>query len=178
MITPSCRDASPAIAPYARAGATPPRWSATLVAIAIVSSLTGCGVTIPSDPDGTLAGVVNSRHLRVGASPAGSALAIDDGEVEGPLAGLVEEFADTYDAEVKWTIGGEEMLVGGLEAGDLDLVVGDMTDATPWADRVSVTRGYTRLPGLEGRKTVMLVPLGENGIQAALETFLDKEVGG
>ena len=178
MIMPSCRDASRAIAHSVRAGSTPRRWSATLVAVAIVGALTGCGVTIPSDPDGTLDGVVDSGQLRVGASPAGSALTIDDGEVDGPLAGLVEEFANTYDAEVQWTIGGEEMLVEGLEAGVLDLVVGEMTDATPWSVRVSVTRGYTQLPGLEGRKTVMLVPLGENGIQAALETFLDKEVGG
>ena len=178
MIMPSCRDASRAIAHSVRAGSTPRRWSATLVAVAIVGALTGCGVTIPSDPDGTLDGVVDSGQLRVGASPAGSALTIDDGEVDGPLAGLVEEFANTYDAEVQWTIGGEEMLVEGLEGGVLDLVVGEMTDATPWSVRVSVTRGYTQLPGLEGRKTVMLVPLGENGIQAALETFLDKEVGG
>lgn len=135
-------------------------------------------MTIPTDPNGTLERVVESGQLRVGASPADSALSIDDGEVSGPLAELVEEFADEYDAEVDWTVGGEEMLVQGLEDGDLDLAVGDMTDASPWTSRASATRAYTQLPGLEGRSTVMFLPMGENRMQAALEAFLDKEVGG
>jgi len=64
-----------------------------------------------------------------------------------------------------------------LEEGDLDLVVGGLTDQTPWADRVGVTRGYTDIEGADDRAIVMFVPLGENAFLSELEGFLDAEVG-
>ena len=46
---------------------------------------------------------------------------------------------------------------------------------TPWVDRVSVTRGFDDLPGVDAGGVVFLLPMGENGLQAALETFLDAQ---
>lgn len=93
----------------------------------------------------------------------------------GPLPDLVAGFAATRDARVVWTVGSEEDLVDALEAGELDLAIGGMTDATPWVDRASVTRSFDELPGAGGRSVVLLLPLGENAMQAALEAFLDGE---
>ncbi|MCP2371866.1 ABC-type amino acid transport substrate-binding protein [Agromyces terreus] len=149
----------------------------TALVIGCILALTGCGISIPTDPDGTLQRVVRTGELRAGASPAGTALVVDGDRVSGALADLVEEFAAEQGARVIWTVGSEEALVEDLEQGDLDLAVGEMTDQTPWSDRASVTRPYTDLPGLEGRKTVLLLPLGENAFQSALETYLDEEVG-
>ncbi|WP_314856402.1 transporter substrate-binding domain-containing protein [uncultured Microbacterium sp.] len=144
--------------------------------ILVALALTGCGVAIPADPDGTLETVRSSGVLRAGASPSDDVLRLEDGEPSGPLADLVEGFARQQGASVEWTVGSEETLVDQLEQGELDLVAGGMTDATPWVDLVSVTRGYSGIDGADGRSLVFLLPLGENALQSALEAYLDREV--
>lgn len=148
--------------------------SATLV-MAFAAALAGCGAQIPVDPEGSLDRIAGGE-LRVGASPSGTLVEVDGSAVTGPLPRLIEGFADSRDARVTWTVASEEDLVRDLEAGDLDLAVGGMTDETPWADRVSVTRGYPQVPGSGGEAVVVLLPLGENALQAALERYLDDEL--
>ncbi|NYE21454.1 hypothetical protein [Microbacterium immunditiarum] len=143
-----------------------------LVAAAVLS---GCGTRIPADPDGTLDRVTHGT-LRVGASPSGTLVVVDDGRVRGPLVELIEGFAAERDANLEWTVDSEEDLVDDLEGGRLDLAIGGMTDKTPWADRVSVTRGYPDVPGSGDASVVVLLPMGENALQAALETYLDEEL--
>lgn len=139
--------------------------------------ITGCGVTIPTDPDGTLNRIASRGELRAGATPAGDALSIDGNRAVGPLARLVEGFASEQGARVTWVTGSEETLVDELEAGEIDMAVGGMTDATPWGDRVSVSRGYDNVVRGDERSFVILLPLGENALQTALETYLDRKVG-
>lgn len=137
---------------------------------------TGCGVQVPADPDGTLERVTGGE-LRVGAVPDPGLVEVTGDDPSGPLVDLVEEFADTIDAETEWFVASEETLVSQLETGALDLAVGGFTDQSPWVDRVGLTRGYTAIPGADGRPIALLVPLGENAMLAELETFLDEEVG-
>lgn len=152
------------------------RFQGALLALALTVGLAGCGLTVPSDPDGTLQ-QVSGGELRVGVSPAEGLADVAADAPTGPLVDLVDTFADSLDADVEWTIDSEETLVGMLEEGELDLVVGGLTDQTPWVDRAGVTRGYTGVPGADGRSIVMLVPLGENAFLSELELFLDTEVG-
>ncbi|KAF2415316.1 hypothetical protein B1729_00260 [Microbacterium sp. B35-04] len=142
--------------------------------LVIALGVAGCGVTVPTDPQGTLERV-REGVLHAGASASGELVTIDGSEVGGTLAEIVEEFAESVDARVEWTVGSEEDLVDGLESGDLDVAIGGMTDATPWSDRVAVTRAYDTVPGARG-PVVLLVPLGENAWQAQLEGYLDREV--
>lgn len=153
------------------------RIAAGTLALLIASMFTACGVRIPVDPDGTLDRIRSSGVMRAGASPAGDALTVDAGVPRGPLVDIVERFARGEGARVQWTVGGEQALVEGLEAGEIDVVAGAMTDDTPWVDRASVTRAYTGIDGAQGRPLVFLMPLGENGLQSALEEFLDEDVG-
>lgn len=149
----------------------------TAVLLLCAGLLTGCGMSIPVDPDGTLDRVTGDI-LRVGASPSGDLVVVSSADaVSGPLADLIAGFAESRDARVAWTVGSEEDLVDGLETGGLDLAIGGMTDATPWTDRVSVTRGFSGIPASGGHPVVVLLPMGENALQAALETYLDGEVG-
>jgi ABC-type amino acid transport substrate-binding protein len=148
------------------------------VALVVAASLSGCGLRVPVDPDGTLDRIDRTGMLRAGASQSEGLVEVSGDEVGGSLAELVEAFARERDADVTWVVASEERLVDALEAGDLDIAVGGMTDATPWSERASVTRGYPGVPGSEGAPVVMLLPLGENALQLALETFLDEEVGG
>ncbi|MDQ1205569.1 transporter substrate-binding domain-containing protein [Microbacterium sp. SORGH_AS_0862] len=148
--------------------------SALVVAATLGWVLTGCGV--PADPDGSLDRITGGV-LRAGASPSGDLVIVDGGEVSGVLPDVVEEFAAARDARVEWTIDSEEDLVDDLASGRLDVAVGGMTAQTPWAEQVSVTRAYPELPGANGADVVILLPMGENGLQAAIEGFLDEEVG-
>lgn len=140
--------------------------------------LAGCGLTIPADPDGTLQSV-SGGELRVGYSPDPGLIveSTDGDDPTGSIPDLVDDFADSIDADVEWTEGSEESLVGMLERGDLDLIAGGMTADTPWIDKAGVTRGYPGIDGADGREIVLLVPLGENAFLTELERFLDEEVG-
>lgn len=154
------------------------RAAAASVVVLLAAALTGCGMSIPTDPDGTLDRVTGGE-LRIGASPDPGLVDVDVAESmpSGSLPDLASEFAATLDADPEWTVGSEETLVGMLEAGDLDLIIGGFTEKTPWMDKAGMTRGYSQISGADGRKIVMLVPLGENAFLSDLERFLDKEVG-
>lgn len=140
-------------------------------------SLSGCGITVPTDPDGSL-DRIEGGMLRAGASPETGLVEVDGQEVSGPLPDLVTAFAHDHDATVEWTVNSEESLVVDLEEGDLDVVVGGMTADSPWASRVGITRGYPDLPGANGRPVVLLVPLGENRLLSELEAFIDAQLDG
>lgn len=150
--------------------------AALLTLIVLTVSVSACGITIPSDPDGTLDSVTGST-MHVGISPEPGLVKIDDAGPSGPLVDLTEGFAASIDARIEWTVAAEESLVKGLETGDLDLAVGGFTDQTPWTDRAGITRGYTGISGAGDRSLVFLVPLGENAFLTKLEKFLDEEVG-
>lgn len=153
---------------------SPRRAVFSAAALLLAISLSGCALTIPADPDGTLQSVTGSE-LRVGVSADPGLVETDRETPTGSIPDLVTGFADGIDAEVDWTNGSEETLVGMLERGDLDLVVGGFTADTPWVDRAGVTRGYPGIDGAEGREIVMLVPLGENAFLSELERYLDEE---
>jgi ABC-type amino acid transport substrate-binding protein len=141
--------------------------------------LSGCGLDVPTDPDGTLERVRSEGTLRVGASPRPGWVELTGGaDPRGREPDLVTAFADELGAEVEWTIGGEEHLVGLLEDGELDLAVGGFTDANLWMDRVGLTRPYTEVEA-DGRTEshVMMVPMGENALMSELERWLDEHGG-
>jgi ABC-type amino acid transport substrate-binding protein len=144
-----------------------------LTAVMLLST-TGCGLTMPTDPDGTLDSV-RGEVLHVGISANGGLTVVDDeGDHTGSEVEAVEGFAEHLDARIDWTVGSEEALVRALERGDLDLVAAGLTDATPWAEHAGMTRPYTEVDGADGttHKLVMLVPMGENAFLTELETFL------
>jgi polar amino acid transport system substrate-binding protein len=150
------------------------RWRVTLLVAVVAALLAGCGVTIPTDPEGTLERVTGGT-LRVGVSPNPPWTEVaQDAEPTGTEVGLVKEFAATLPAEVSWTVGGEEALVKGLEEGDLDLVIGGLTADTPWEKHVAVTMPYAEGTGPDGEriKLVMAAPPGENAYLLRLEKFL------
>lgn len=147
---------------------------AVAVAALVVAALAGCGLAIPTDPEGTL-DRVRGGELRVGATHAPPWVEVIPGrDPDGSEAELVTAFAADLDARVAWTIGSEEQLAGALERGELDVVIGGFTDTTPWVDRAAATVPYTEAPGPDGRmeKHVVLARLGENRLLVALELFL------
>ena len=142
-----------------------------LLAVALLS---GCSGGFPADPDGTLERVTGDA-LRVGITANPPWTVLEDGAPPSGLeAEVVTEFAATLDADVDWTVGSEERLIGDLEAGELDLVVGGLTGRSPWSGRAALTTPYTTVPDAHGAPEphVMAAPLGENAFLVRLETFL------
>ncbi|WP_460796668.1 type 2 periplasmic-binding domain-containing protein [Microbacterium sp. GXF0217] len=155
------------------------RASAVAIGGALALILTGCLGTVPVDPDGTLDSATDGT-LRVGLSAEPGVAEIEvgrDGPPTGPLIELMNDYAESIDAHIAWTLAGEETLVALLEQGDIDIAIGGFSDETPWTERVGATRGYSDLPGLDGRTVVWLVPAGENALLSDIELFLDSEAG-
>jgi ABC-type amino acid transport substrate-binding protein len=148
------------------------RWAIRVLVVAVATLLAGCGLTIPSDPDGTL-DRVRGGELRVGVSVNPPWTGAGAGR-SGTEVDLVREFAERVDAEIAWTEGGEEALAGAMERGELDLIIGGLTAESPWADKVALTAPYTSWTDDQGKThdQVMAVPMGENAFLFELESFL------
>lgn len=151
------------------------RWIVRVFAVVVgVFLLAGCS-DLPRDPDGTLERVRSTGVLRAGASGSEGAVVVKDGRVSGPEADLVEGFADSLGVRVEWRPGGEQELVAAMEDGELDVLAAGFADDTPWADTVAVTRVYgAGEVGGDDVGRVLAVPLGENALLVALETYLDR----
>ncbi len=146
-----------------------------LTVLMVLGLVAGCSVTIPTDPDGTL-DRARGGVLRVGVSPnpPWTELPGADAEPRGLEADLVRDFAASLDAEVEWTPGGEEALMGALDRDELDLVIGGLTAKSPWSSHAALTYRYTATTGPEGEEElhVMAAPMGENAFLVELERFL------
>jgi len=141
----------------------------------LVGALTGCGVSVPADPHGTMDRVQNGA-LRAGATENPPWVEFGSGDPSGSEPELLREFAAGLGADVEWTTGSEAELVKALERGELDVVVGGFVDDTPWMDMGAVTRPYAEQQTKHGpEKHVMIVRMGENRLLTELETFLHEE---
>ena len=140
--------------------------------------LAGCGSVLPSDfpadPDGTLDRIRADGVVRIGASPRPGWVEVGEGDPTGREPRLAEAFAEDLDAEVEWTVAGEEELVRLFEEGEIDLAVGGFTDDNAWVDKVGLTRPYAQVEVAGTTEAhVMMVPMGENALQSRLERWLD-----
>ncbi|MDN3481789.1 transporter substrate-binding domain-containing protein [Arthrobacter sp. APC 3897] len=154
------------------------RTAAGLVLVACIFAGTSCS-NFPADPEGTLDRVTGGT-LRVGVSHSPPFTDVSGAEPAGPETDLARDFAASLDAGIEWAEGGEEHLMEALKQGDLDLVIGGLTESTPWTDKAAVTRPYAESTDDWGkpRKHVLAAPLGENAFLSALEEFLaDREPG-
>jgi ABC-type amino acid transport substrate-binding protein len=145
-------------------------------------TLAGCGLAMPTDPDGTLANI-DGGTLRVGVTESfdekSTWVRVEPGpdtEPSGIEVDLVREFASERDATIEWSQGSEHQLAEKLKHGRLDLVIGGFADDTPWTTHAGLTKPYAESKDPLGRtvKHVMLVPLGENAFLVELDQFLQK----
>ncbi|WP_341395687.1 transporter substrate-binding domain-containing protein [Arthrobacter sp. G119Y2] len=154
------------------------RTVAALLLVAFTFAGASCS-NFPADPEGTLDRVTGGT-LRVGVSHSPPATDVGGAEPAGTEADLARDFAESLDAGVEWVEGGEEYLMEALKQGDLDLVIGGLTESTPWTGKAAVTRPYAESTNRWGdsEKHVLAAPLGENAFLSRLEQFLaDREAG-
>lgn len=151
-----------------------------LLALVAGLLLSGCGLQIPADPDGTLEQVRASGELLVGASPHPpfvAAPAAEGGPPGGSEVELVTGFARSVGAEPVWVLDGEEELARRLEEGQIHVLVGGLTEQNPHLTTLGATRPYrTTHEHGEQVKHVMAVVPGENALLSSLERYLDGAV--
>lgn len=146
-----------------------------LVVCGLLFGLVGCGGHYPADPEGTL-DRVSGGDLRVGVSHQPPWTDTSSGETapEGIEAQLIEDYAESIDADVVWHEGGEEQLIGLLAEKELDVVIGGLSSQSPWESDAALTTSYAESIGVDGStaKHVMAVQMGENAFMTSLERFL------
>jgi polar amino acid transport system substrate-binding protein len=151
--------------------------SAAAALAALVFS--ACG-SLPRDPEKTLAHVRAGR-LRVGLVESPPWVVHTASGPGGVEIDLLRELAAEVGATPEWHWGGEQQHMEALEEFELDVVAGGLTDASPWASVVALTRPYydERLaPGPTRHEHhsaahVLAAPPGENGWLDHLERFLE-----
>lgn len=149
-----------------------------IVLCGVALGVIGCGGHYPADPGGTL-NRVSGGTLRAGIShdPPWTDISSGENTEENPggiEVQLLEDYAQSIGAEVEWRAGGEEQLIDLLAEQQLDVVVGGLTDQSPWEADAAITTSYAESKGIAGSTDahVMAVQMGENAFMTSLEEFL------
>lgn len=133
--------------------------------------LASSGCDLPHDSAGTLERVRNGE-IRVGIT-ANEPWARFDERSKAAAGGvevrLVEEFAGELNSEIVWRQDSESDLFEALRNGELDLVIGGLTDSTPFADKAGLTQPYVELGK---QKHIWAVRPGENALLLQVDEFL------
>lgn len=141
--------------------------------------LAGCSGVFPRDSQGTLRRATGGA-LHVGASENPPWTELDPaGRVSGTEADLIEGYAASIGASIRWETAAMSDLAMMMKNDQLDLIIGGLTADTPWSDKISPTRPYEESQGVDGstEKMVIGVRPGENALQVSLERFLAAEKG-
>ncbi|HYG48868.1 MAG TPA: hypothetical protein VD846_13125 [Allosphingosinicella sp.] len=125
---------------------------ALLLAAALM--IGGCD-SIPADPDGTLARVRGEGRFRVGMIASAGRPMVADG-----TAALLKGLSGATGARAAVEHGAAESLLTRLEDGDLDLVVGEFAEKSPWAAKVTLSEPIGR------RGPTILAAAARNGENA------------
>lgn len=150
-----------------------------LLVLALLLVAAGCQGSFPADTQGTLDRATGGE-LRVGIAenPPWTQVA-PDGTVSGTEVELLEGYATTIDAEIRWVPAGENTLAAQMRNGELDLVIGGLAADVPWTSQIALTRPYTTAEGPGGAPVdlVMGVRPGENALLVDLERYLAEQGG-
>jgi polar amino acid transport system substrate-binding protein len=135
--------------------------------IVLLCLLAAACASLPRDPESTLQRVQTGGRLRVGLVESPPWVVRTTGEPAGAEVELVRRFATELGATPEWYWGGEEQHMEALERFELDLVVGGLTDKTPWSRMVGLTRPYFEERVLVGVPGSMQPPEEIKGLQVA-----------
>jgi polar amino acid transport system substrate-binding protein len=134
----------------------------------VCACMAGCS-DLPRDPKET------SRHaqggrLRVGLVEHPPWVIRTNGEPAGAEVELVRRFAAELGAMPEWHWGGEQQQMEALRYYQLDVVVGGMTDETPWSKYVGLTSPYFEERIKVGAPRTMQPPASVKGMQVAVKS--------
>jgi polar amino acid transport system substrate-binding protein len=109
------------------------------VALGVAGAAGGC--QFPDDVEGTL-DRVQGGELRVGVVEDPPWVALGTGDPSGVEPELIREFAAEQDAEIVWVEGTLDELTAAMRGFQIDVLIGGLTRASPYATEVALTRPY------------------------------------
>lgn len=130
--------------------------------------LIGAQCNLPRDPKGTLERV-RGGTIRVGVAESKPWIERTGDEPTGVEADLVRQFARSLGARPAWKWGALEDHLEALEHYELDLVVGGLTQATPWRKKLGLTRSYFVEHLVVGVPSSIAVPEKLDGVRVAVQ---------
>lgn len=134
-------------------------------AILVCLALAACG-PYPRDVSGTLDDIEQGGRFRVGLAD----LRAEDGPAAQAFVRRVEQ-ATGAKAEIE--AGHLEGQLARLEEGQLDLVIGELAEDTPWAPSVAIVEPLSKRR--EGKRVLGLSPVAANG-ENRWVALLEREV--
>ncbi len=139
----------------------------SFVPILLALGILGCS-EIPRDPEGTLERVRTEGTFKVGLiASAQPPVGADRSRL------LVERVGRQVEAEPQFEKGASEPLLAKLEEGELDMVIGELAPASPWAKAVTLLTPLGEQVSRDGH--VHLVVALRNGENAWIG-LVDREV--
>lgn len=138
-----------------------------LLPVLVLLMLTACD--LPRDSDGSLARA-RGGVLRVGVTDHPPWDSVTATAVGGLEPAIIASFASEIGATPTWRRGTESELLGALERRELDIVAVGLTESSPWAGRVALTRPYRSDQHGDGH--VLALAPGENALLVQVERFL------
>ena len=98
-------------------------------------------IHFPKDAEKTLDKVSNGT-IRVGFTNAGPWVYPSATGAQGIEADIVTNFAQTLHAKIDWVEVTEEQLFNALKRGEINILIGGITDKTPWKEEIGLTKPY------------------------------------
>lgn len=127
-----------------------------LTVVLLLAAIAAAGCQYPRDPDGTL-NRVEGGVMRVGVTEADPWAVLEgDRPVGGVEVELARRFAREVGTRIEWVQGSEEELVEAAKEGQVDLIVGGLTNKSRWKKDVALTRPYVE------SRSVVGIPAGES----------------
>jgi hypothetical protein len=126
-----------------------------LFLVLVIAATAACS-NYPDDIAGTSDRIRKTRVIRVGIVAAGNDH-VDETAVDAYLARLER----VTGARRSLKLAAAEPLLAVLKDGDLDIVIGEFPDDTPWLPEVAFVDPLAKR--LVGKRTISLIPVARNG---------------
>jgi polar amino acid transport system substrate-binding protein len=140
-----------------------------LTVVLLLAAIAVAGCQYPRDPDGTL-NRVEGGVMRVGVTEADPWVVLDgDRPVGGAEVELAGRFARELGARIEWVQGSEEELVDAAKEGQVDLILGGLTNKSRWKKDVAFTRPYVESRSVVGTPPGRSFPDDFEGVPVAAE---------
>lgn len=97
---------------------------------------------LPRDPQNSLQKIRQRGRLRVGLVEHDPWVVRTEGEPRGAEVLMVRQLAQDLGVEPEWHWGSEQQHMEALRQYELDLVVGGLSDSTPWSKEVGLTAPF------------------------------------
>lgn len=142
--------------------------------ILLLTAIGAAGCQYPRDPDGTL-NRVEDGVMRVGVTEADPWVVLEGDRPVGVEVELARRFARDVGARIEWVEGSEEELVDAAKEGQVDLILGGLTNKSRWKKDVAFTRPYVETRAVVGVPPGEAFPDDFAGVPVAAELGSEEE---